>query len=140
MSSSRFRAWPITETTALLPMLHEMGLKLPASEIDGTSGSADALSDAMVSVGPAGRGGTGSFISSDGLIITNHQSSCWGAGVGRVSACDVDTVCGWSGVAVCGCASEGVFNAILLYYFIQAACTAGLLLRSKHLFERSSTS
>jgi hypothetical protein len=73
MSSSRFRAWPITETTALLPMLHEMGLKLPASEIDGTSGSADALSDAMVSVGPAGRGGTGSFISSDGLIITNHH-------------------------------------------------------------------
>ena len=27
----------------------------------------------MVSVGAAGRGGTGSFISGDGLIITNHH-------------------------------------------------------------------
>jgi len=33
----------------------------------------DALSDALVSVGPAGRGGTGSFISDNGLIITNHH-------------------------------------------------------------------
>lgn len=29
------------------------------------------LSDALVSVGPAGRGGTGSFVSEDGLILTN---------------------------------------------------------------------
>ena len=27
----------------------------------------------MCSVGPAGRGGTGSFISAEGLIITNHH-------------------------------------------------------------------
>jgi hypothetical protein len=35
--------------------------------------AAGAISDAMVSVGPAGSGGTGSFISGDGLIITNHH-------------------------------------------------------------------
>lgn len=74
MSSSRFRSWPITEAAALEPMLKEMGLRVSAKEIDGTSsGSGNALSDAMVSVGPAGRGGTGSFISSQGLIITNHH-------------------------------------------------------------------
>ena len=32
-----------------------------------------ALSDALVTVGPGGHGGTGSFISADGLIITNHH-------------------------------------------------------------------
>ena len=71
----RFRAWPITETAALEPMLREMGLLVPASEIDGTSASSDGqcLSDAMCSVGAAGRGGTGSFISSEGLVITNHH-------------------------------------------------------------------
>ena len=71
----RFRAWPITETAALEPMLREMGLRVPASEIDGTSASSDGqcLSDAMCSVGAAGRGGTGSFISSEGLVITNHH-------------------------------------------------------------------
>ena len=46
-----------------------------ASAIDGTAGGREggrhALSDALVSVGPAGRGGTGSFVSDDGLIITN---------------------------------------------------------------------
>merc|ERR1719421_2273069 len=57
----RFRSWPISEATALEPSLRAMGLK------------GSALSDALVSVGPAGRGGTGSFISSSGLIITNHH-------------------------------------------------------------------
>merc|ERR1719210_2220769 len=71
----RFRSWPITEVTQLEPVLQAMGLKVPASEIDGTSGDslAPCLSDALISVGPAGRGGTGSFISADGLIITNHH-------------------------------------------------------------------
>jgi len=53
-----------------------MGLQLSAEEIDGTSGGSSggsAYSDTMVSVGPAGRGGTGSFISPEGLIITNHH-------------------------------------------------------------------
>lgn len=58
-----------------------MGLQIPAKYIDGTSsGSGDNdddgasgtyLSDALVSVGAAGRGGTGSFVSGDGLIMTN---------------------------------------------------------------------
>ncbi|KAK3250646.1 hypothetical protein CYMTET_39983 [Cymbomonas tetramitiformis] len=70
----RFRSWPITEVSALEPMLKAMGLRVPASQIDGTaSATGNCLSDALVSVGPAGRGGTGSFISADGLIITNHH-------------------------------------------------------------------
>lgn len=53
---------------------------MPTDLIDGTSrsnsnesGADDRryLSDALVSVGPAGRGGTGSFVSDDGLILTN---------------------------------------------------------------------
>ena len=76
--NSRFRSWPITEAAALEPALRAMGLRVPAHEIDGTGGTGapakgDALSDALCSVGPAGRGGTGSFISSTGLIITNHH-------------------------------------------------------------------
>jgi len=73
--SMRFRAWPITETAALEPMLREMGLRVPAAEIDGTRSGSDGqcLSDAMCSVGAAGRGGTGSFISAEGLVITNHH-------------------------------------------------------------------
>ena len=68
----RFRSWPITAARLLEPKLRDMGLKVPASSIDGTSGgTGKALSDALVSVGPAGRGGTGSFVSDDGLIITN---------------------------------------------------------------------
>lgn len=71
---SRFRTFPISEALALEPELQRMGLKVPASQIDGTSaGTGKCLSDAMVSVGPAGRGGTGSFVSADGLIITNHH-------------------------------------------------------------------
>lgn len=55
-------------------MLRDMGLRLGAADIDGTSGGGGrSLSDALVSVGPAGHGGTGSFISKDGLIITNHH-------------------------------------------------------------------
>ena len=56
-------------------MLQAMGLRLPPEAVDGTGSATPtpALSDAMVSVGPAGRGGTGSFISPDGLIITNHH-------------------------------------------------------------------
>lgn len=53
-----------------------MGLRVPAAEIDGTCGGARAgrcFSDALVSVGSAGQGGTGSFISADGLIVTNHH-------------------------------------------------------------------
>jgi hypothetical protein len=53
-------------------MLKDMGLELEAEQIDGTSGgTGSALSDALVSVGTAGRGGTGSFVSSQGLIVTN---------------------------------------------------------------------
>jgi len=63
-----------------------MGLRIPAKWIDGTSGNREVdddddeeeegdghnyLSDALVSVGTAGRGGTGSFVSEDGLILTN---------------------------------------------------------------------
>lgn len=75
MSDPKFRSWPITETAALEPMLRDMGLRVPAEDIDGTAPGrvAACLSDALVSVGPAGRGGTGSFISADGLIITNHH-------------------------------------------------------------------
>jgi len=74
--SARFRSWPITEVKALEPALQKMGLRVPAAEIDGTApgrAAGDCLSDALCSVGPAGRGGTGSFISADGLIITNHH-------------------------------------------------------------------
>ena len=72
-TTSRFRSWRITEAAALEPSLRNMGLRVPAAEIDGTSTNAACLSDALVSVGPAGRGGTGSFISSSGLIVTNHH-------------------------------------------------------------------
>ena len=58
--SPRFRTWPITEAKALEPALRSMGLRVPAAEIDGTAPGAGGkcLSDALVSVGPAGRGGT----------------------------------------------------------------------------------
>ncbi|CAK0793082.1 unnamed protein product, partial [Prorocentrum cordatum] len=71
----RFRTWPITEAKALEPLLQEMGLRVPAEDIDGTGAGASgrALSDTLVSVGPSGRGGTGSFISAEGLIVTNHH-------------------------------------------------------------------
>lgn len=76
--SPRFRTWPITATRSIEPALQKMGLRLPAKWIDGTTSNQDSgddercpLSDALVSVGPAGRGGTGSFISEDGLILTN---------------------------------------------------------------------
>eukprot|EP01044_Picomonas_judraskeda_P000063 COSAG03_NODE_3_length_28214_cov_23.750987_16_plen_201_part_00 len=121
-TSSRFRAWPITEAAALESMLREMGLRVPASgeylvppfsprlhthlsvvhwlyaadpsrrraEIDGTrpDGNGTCLSDAMCSVGPAGRGGTGSFISAEGLIITNHHVAA--DAVRQASAVDHD--------------------------------------------------
>ena len=73
----RFRTWPITAVSELEPELRAMGLRVPAAEIDGTGGGGGrargCLSDALVSVGPAGRGGTGSFVSADGLIVTNHH-------------------------------------------------------------------
>lgn len=75
-ASPRFRTWPITAVRSIEPMLVQMGLRIPAKWIDGTSERDDhderrPLSDALVSVGPAGRGGTGSFVSKDGLILTN---------------------------------------------------------------------
>ncbi|KAK7247655.1 S46 peptidase [Aureococcus anophagefferens] len=72
---SRFRTWPIGETAALHGELAALGLELPAAAIDGTGPDADAsaLSNALVSVGASGRGGTGSFISKSGLIVTNHH-------------------------------------------------------------------
>lgn len=76
-ASPRFRTWPITAVKSLEPELHKMGLKVPAERIDGTSssrpgsGTGNCLSDALVSVGASGRGGTGSFVSKDGLILTN---------------------------------------------------------------------
>jgi hypothetical protein len=82
--SPRFRTWPITAARSIEPQLQQMGLRIPAWRIDGTTssstdndaGSADKqqeypLSDALVSVGAAGRGGTGSFVSAQGLILTN---------------------------------------------------------------------
>ena len=68
----RFRTWPITAVQELEQPLRAMGLNVPAAEIDGTRGDGTvALSDALVSIGAAGRGGTGSFVSDDGLILTN---------------------------------------------------------------------
>ena len=62
-------------TKSIEPELRAMGLKIPSELIDGTSSrnptDRPPLSDALVSVGPAGRGGTGSFVSSNGLILTN---------------------------------------------------------------------
>ena len=75
--STRFRTWPITAVRSLEKELRAMGLSIPPAAIDGTSGGSAAaaaaapLSDALVSVGTAGRGGTGSFVSSSGLILTN---------------------------------------------------------------------
>ena len=86
MQQPRFRTWPISATKVIESQLREMGLKIPAEMIDGTTSTTTAaaaltnddgsrrpppLSDALVSVGPAGRGGTGSFVSEDGLILTN---------------------------------------------------------------------
>ena len=70
-----------------------MGLRLSANQIDGTSSSAadgTALSNALVSVGPAGRGGTGSFVSADGLMITNHHVAL--EAVRQASSVDSDFV------------------------------------------------
>ena len=61
----RFRTWPITAAGELEPVLRAMGLKIDARKVDGTSSADAALSDALVSVGASGRGGTGSFVSDD---------------------------------------------------------------------------
>lgn len=56
-----------------------MGLKVAASAIDGTTGgTGKQLSDALVSVGPAGRGGTGRYTHTPHkekytVIISNMQ-------------------------------------------------------------------
>ena len=76
--SVRFRTWPITAVRALEPLLKDMGLQIPASKIDGTSRTNDDsdgeyLSDCLCSVGSAGRGGTGSFVSNNGLILVSHD-------------------------------------------------------------------
>lgn len=72
--STRFRNWPITAVRSLENELQKMRLKIPAAQIDRTCGDGaeeSALSGALVSVGATGRGGTGSFVSSQGLILTN---------------------------------------------------------------------
>ena len=53
LTNVRFRSWPITEAASLEPELRQMGLRVPASEIDGTApgGKGNCLSDALVSVG-----------------------------------------------------------------------------------------
>jgi hypothetical protein len=65
-NASLRRTWPLSEIENVQPSLAEMGMKIPCSEVN-------SLSDALVSVGPAGHGGTGSFVSDSGLIITNHH-------------------------------------------------------------------
>ena len=52
-----------------LPMntLHEAGLQLNADELYSPNGP--SVSDAIVQIG----GGTGSIVSGDGLVITNHH-------------------------------------------------------------------
>ncbi len=60
--------WPLYSVDQLpLDFLRMRGLKLEPSQIYNTGGS--ALADAVVQVG----GATGSFVSSDGLILTNHH-------------------------------------------------------------------
>ena len=46
-------------------------LKSTTATSSSSSATVPPLSGALVSVGPAGRGGTGSFVSEDGLILTN---------------------------------------------------------------------
>ena len=62
--------------------MQEEGLTISVDEIvspklrSGHAVAADmdcGCTDALVSVGPAGSGGTGSFVSSSGLILTNHH-------------------------------------------------------------------
>mmetsp|Transcript_105956 Transcript_105956/g.187466 ORF Transcript_105956/g.187466 Transcript_105956/m.187466 type:complete len:656 (+) Transcript_105956:62-2029(+) len=72
MAESRFQSWPITEAAHLEPSLHSMGLRLHAEDIDGTSTGKGCLSDAVVRL-ENGYGGTGSFISANGLILTNQH-------------------------------------------------------------------
>lgn len=73
MMESRFQSWPITEAANLEPYLRSMGLQLPAREIDGTSIDEACLSDAVVTFRQKAGDGTGSFISANGLILTNHH-------------------------------------------------------------------
>jgi hypothetical protein len=71
-------------------MLRQMGLEVPAAAIDGTSNpSKTSLSDALVSVGTAGRGGTGSFVSTEGLIVTN-----WHVAYDAVRRASIDAASG----------------------------------------------
>ena len=60
--------WPLYSVDKLpFDYLRTRGLKLQPQQIFNASGS--GLSDAVVQVG----GATGSFVSPDGLIITNHH-------------------------------------------------------------------
>jgi hypothetical protein len=60
--------WPLYSVDQLpLDYLRSRGLKLQPQQIYNTSGS--GLADAVVQVG----GATGSFVSPDGLILTNHH-------------------------------------------------------------------
>ena len=79
-SNGYVRTWlalPLTGRLQRRPLSNRRFVRWASrcGEIDGTApgGKGGCLSDALVSVGPAGRGGTGSFISSDGTVITNHH-------------------------------------------------------------------
>ena len=92
MLQQRFRTWPITATKSIFPLLKEMGIKINAEEIDGTSSATTkpTFSEALVSVGSTGSGGTGSFISENGLIITNWHVAHEAVRVASLSAGDKD--------------------------------------------------
>src|SRR5215510_9346295 len=54
-----------------LGQLKKKGLELKPEEIYNTTGP--SLKDAIVRISIGGGGGTGSFVSADGLILTNHH-------------------------------------------------------------------
>ena len=86
----RFRTWPITAVQELEQPLRAMGLNVPAAEIDGTRGDGTvALSDALVSIGAAGRGGFGTSSSSLDTIAPSwyHSFSLYARATNVFAAC-----------------------------------------------------